>query len=356
MTIFWMNLFTVFLFSFFSRYASKPIGVMGSSINFKPSKLLLAGSLISLVLVAGFRSNIGDTYFYMHAYRLGEFSWELMSGQSDVGFWVLQLLLKTYVSTDPQILIFTTALITNTLIVVTLYKYSKKIELSLYVYITSGMFLVSMNGIRQFLAASIIFIATKYLIEKNLIKYFLVVIFASFFHQSVLILIPLYFLVQVKPWSKATLMVIVTALIIVVGFDKFTSILFTAIEDSQYSHYKNFSEGGASVLRVAVNFVPLLVAFIGREKLKEIFPESDVIVNMSLLGFVFMLISTQNWIFARFSIYFGLYQLILISYVTKVFMKKDQRLVYFGILICYAVYFYYEHVISLGMEYRSHFL
>ncbi|WP_064091725.1 EpsG family protein [Rossellomorea aquimaris] len=356
MTILWMNLIIVFFFSFFARYSATTVLVLNKPVAIIPNKLLLFGSFMCLVLISGLRSNIGDTPFYMHAYNVGEFSWELIDGKSDVGFWVLQLLLKSYISQDPQILIFTAALITNGLILITLYKYSRMIELSLFVYIASGMFLVSMNGIRQFLAASIIFIATKYLIEKNWIIYFLIVIFASLFHLSALILLPIYFLVQGKPWSKATLMVIIAALIIVVGFEKFTAILFTAIEDTQYGHYRTFSEGGASTMRVAVTFAPLLIAYLGREKLKEIFPASDVIVNMALIGFVFMLISTQNWIFARFSIYFGLYQLILISWIIKLFRKKDEKIIYFCILVCYTFYFYYEHVISLGIEYRSQFL
>ena len=41
------------------------------------------------------------------------------------------------------------------------------IELSLYVYIASGMYLVSMNGVRQYLTAAIIFTATKYILDGN---------------------------------------------------------------------------------------------------------------------------------------------------------------------------------------------
>ena len=59
---------------------------------------------------------------------------------------------------------------------------------------------------------------------------------------------------------------------------------------------------------------------------------------MSLLGLVFMIISTQNWIFARFSIYFGLYQLILISWIIKLFTEKDQKLIYYAILVFYFIY------------------
>lgn len=102
--------------------------------------------------------------------------------------------------------------------------------------------------------------------------------------------------------------------------------------------------------------VPLILAYIGRDRLREIFPKCDYIVNMALLGTVFMFISTQNWIFARFSIYFGLYQLILIAWVIKLFTKKDQKLIYYSILVCYFIYFVYEHLITLGIVYRSNYL
>lgn len=145
------------------------------------------------------------------------------------------------------------------------------------------------------------------------------------------------------------------AVLIVIGFNQFTEVLFKAIEDTQYGQYKEFHEGGANILRVAVDSVPLVLAYIGRDRLREIFPKCDYIVNMALLGTVFMFISTQNWIFARFSIYFGLYQLILIAWVVKLFTKKDQKLIYYSILLCYFIYFVYEHIVTLGVIYRSNY-
>ena len=118
---------------------------------------------------------------------------------------------------------------------------------------------------------------------------------------------------------------------------------------------QNFKEGGASIIRVAVDAVPLLIAYLGREKLREIFPSSDYIVNMALIGFMFMIISTQNWIFARFSIYFSLYQLILISWIVKLFSEKNQRLIYYALLICYFLYYFYENVVTLNIQYGSNF-
>lgn len=357
MTILWINLFLVFLFSSFSRYAASTGAMtMTSPVPIRPNKLIAIGALLSLVLVSGLRSNIGDTYFYKHAFEVSQFTWEYILSQKDIGFGILQMVLKNYVSEDPQVLLFTTALLTNTLIFLVLYKYSRMLELSLYVYIAGGLFLISMNGIRQLLAAAIIFTATKYLIDGNWVKYFAIVIIASFFHQSALILLPIYFLVRSKAWSKSTVVLIIFALIIVVGFDQFTSFLFSAIEDTQYGHYKDFAEGGANILRVVVEMVPIIIAYLGRDKLREIFPDSDVIVNMALLGLVFMLISTQNWIFARFSIYFSLYQLILISWIVRLFEKKDRKIIYLGIVSCYFLYYFYESVISLNILYKSDYI
>lgn len=230
------------------------------------------------------------------------------------------------------------------------------IELSLYVYIASGMYLVSMNGVRQYLTAAIIFAATKYILDGNWKKYFLIVLFASTFHQSALVLIPIYFIIRRKAWSAITFILLFFAVLIVIGFNQFAEVLFAAIGDTQYGHYKDFQEGGANILRVAVDATPLVLAFIGRHKLRELFPQSDYIVNMALLGLIFMIISTHNWIFARFSIYFGLYQLILIAWVVKLFTKKDQKFIYYSILICYFIYFVYEHIITLGIVYKSSYL
>lgn len=356
MGLLWVNLILVYTFSVLARNYAKPVHEIHYPIPIKPNPYLVFGALASLVTVSGLRSNIGDTYFYMYAYEFNDFTWDLVLSEKDKGFGVLQMFLKNYISEDPQILIFTTALLTNTLIVIVLYRYSRMIEISLYVYITGGLFLVSMNGIRQVLASAIAFTAINYIIKGNWVKYTLIIIFASFFHQSALMLIPLYFVVRLKEWSKVTVILITVTVLSVIGYEVFSELLFDTIEDTQYGHYKAFSEGGANKLRVAVAGVPLFISFLGRKRLGELSPHSNVIVNMSLLGFLFMLISTQNWIFARFSIYFELYQLILISWIIKLFSKKDEKFIYLGILVCYFIYYYYENVINLNIMYRSNYL
>lgn len=358
MTLLWINLAIVFLCALSARYFAKlvPITNSGLTIHIKPNKLLVFGALLSLILVSGLRAGIGDTFNYRNIFEKNDFTWEYITSEKDIGFGILQMIIKNYISADSQMLILITALITNLLIVLVLYKYSRLVELSLYVYITGGLFLVSMNGMRQLLAAAIAFTAIKFLIDGSFFRYALIVIFASFFHQSALILLPMYFLVRFKAWSKTAIVFISFSVIVVLGYEQFTALLFTALEDSQYSAYDEFAEGGANIIRVVVEASPLFVAFLGRKKLQKIFSNSDFIVNMSLVGLVFMVFSTQEWIFARVSIYFQLYQLILISWLPKLFREKDQKIIYLILIISYFAFYYYEAVITLKINYVSDFL
>lgn len=356
MTIFYIQLVLVFILALFARYFARPVRLEGIQLAVpKPNRTLAVAVAVLLIIVSGLRNNIGDTIFYMHSYSITSFTWGGVDWKDDFGFNLMQALLQL-ISPDPQILIFVTALVTNALIVYVLYSYSRLFEVSIYVFITSGLYTVSMNGIRQFMAAAIIFAATKYLLKGSFWKYALVVLFASTIHQSALIMLPVYFVVRREAWTAATAVLVACAVIGVVAYNELSSVLFSAIENTQYGEYKEFSEGGANFIRVLVNVVPLVIAWFGRHQLREWFPNSDSIVNLSLINCIVMLISTQNWIFARFTIYFGLYQLILTTWVILMFRNKDRKLIYFALLFAYFLYYYYEQVISLHIWYGSHYL
>jgi transmembrane protein EpsG len=354
MTIIWINLVVVYIFSFFSRALSSPS--LTSFSTLKLNKVTAFVVIASLVTVSGLRRNIGDTYFYMYTYATQDVTnWDYILSQKDKGFNIFQAILKN-ISSDPQLLVFVSALITNVLIGIVLYRYSRLFELSIYVYITSGAYMVSMNGIRQYIAAAIFFAATKYLIEGNWKKYSLIVLLASSFHSSALILIPIYFMVRRKAWTATTLMLLLVAILFTFGYGQFSQAMFSALQDTHYSEYQKSTEQGANVIRVAVSAMPVILAYFGREKLRKIVPETDYIVNMSLLGVVFMIIATQNWIFARFSIYFGLYNLLLISWVVKLFADRDQKFFYYCIIVFFFIYSFYENVITLHIDYHSDYL
>ena len=72
------------------------------------------------------------------------------------------------------------------------------------------------------------------------------------------------------------------------------------------------------------------------------------------MNLIFAAFGMWNWIFNRFNIYMQLYNFILIPYMIRYFFKgKERRLSYFGVLICYFIFFYREQVIGMNMSYPS---
>lgn len=310
---------------------------------------------INLILVSGLRSGIGDTYFYKHSYELLVQNPNQFKVDGDFALNLLSLFLMQ-ISTDPQILIFTVALITNILNVIMFNKYRSYLELQVYMYITSGYYITTMNGLRQCLAAALLFACTQLIIKGKFIPYCICVMLISTFHESALAMIPIYFVVRQEAWSKKMVIFIGLAVVGIFGYDIISPIIFKALESTSYGHYSQFNEGGSSAMRTLVNLVPVILAYIKRHELKEKWPNNNIFVNMSIINVVFVAFGMFNWIFNRVALHFQLYNFVLLPYLIKnCFNGKERRLLYLGFLACYFFFFYYEQVIGMGMSYPTNF-
>lgn len=319
--------------------------------------------LIALIfiLVAGLRLNIGDTGAYVQSYeQLGNFT-GFFQNTKDKGFTYFQLFLYK-INKDPQFLIFITSLITQGSIIYTLGRYRSYFELEVYMYITCGAFLVSMNGIRQAMVGALLFLCTDLISKNKFIPYCIIVLILSTMHSSALIMIPIYFIVRKEAWSKTTFMVIGIAMICFLFFNKLMPGFFDLLQNSSYSEYEDVISqkgGGASFMRVLVNTVPVVLAYIKRDKLKELWPDSNIFINMVIINLIFITFALYNWIFARFQIYFQLYNIVLIAYIIKNCFddKNGRNLLYYCFIVCYFIFFYYEQVINRnGLGYLSKYI
>ncbi|MFQ9313473.1 MAG: EpsG family protein [Clostridium perfringens] len=309
--------------------------------------------ILLLALIAGLRWGIGDTPAYVHLYSLIEPGYDPKGGY-ELGF-VLFLAILKIISKDPQFMIFVTGIITTILNLWTIRKYCKDsyFELAIFVYVASGYYLVTMNGIRQSLAASIIFAGTSFILRGEFKKYLFLCILMTTFHTSALVMIPAYYVVRNEAWSKRIYQLLILFLIGMFLYEPLMAVVYKLLGNSKYADYQNFNEGGSNILRVIVFAIPVILSYIKRDKLKE-WPEANVFVNMSLISFFIMGFSLYNWIFARFTIYFQLYNFILFPYIIKkCFLGSERRLVYYCFLVCYFLFFIYEYKISLGIIYTS---
>ena len=358
MTVFYMVLFGTFPFTLLARLNKK------FNNDGRPELLLSIIAIIAITLVAGLRNGIGDTGAYKHFYKIvGEaptmsLAIENAKDSYESGFTALFWILNQ-ISQDPQIMIFVCALITTVLNLWTIRKYSKCFELEIFMYIASGFYLVTMNGIRQCLAAAILFWATKYIIEGKFIKYLITVLLMYTIHGTALVMIPVYFIVRCESWSETTMKIIAISAVALICFQPLMNKFFEASEGTKYEAYENTmaTEGGANPLRTVIAAMPVVAAYIYRDKIKKGWPESNIFINMSLICLIISVFSMINWIFNRYNIYFQAYSFILFPYIVKnCFIDKQKKLVYFGFIVCFFIFFYYEHVLSLGVNYTSDFI
>lgn len=345
MTVFYVITIATYFLALLTRKIESKYG--------KISWFFLFFVIAILVILSAIRSGIGDTGMYRHLYELVDQSY--MSDGYEIGFIYFIKFLKVF-SNDSQLLIIVTSVIINILNVITIYRYTKDsyFELGIFLYITSGYYIVTMNGIRQSLAASILFFATTLIFKKKYKTYFLIVLLMSTIHNSALIMIPLYFIVKLTPWERMTNIIFALTAIGLVFYDPLLNLAIKFLGNTRYEQYVEFDEGGANLIRIAVFAVPVLLAYLRRDVIKEKWKYGNVFVNMNIICFIVMLFSAYNWIFARFTIYFQLYSFILIPYlIANCFEGKERRVFYFMLIVLYFIFFYYDQHVINGIKYST---
>lgn len=165
----------------------------------RDSKVLSFFIVMIPTLVTGLRYYVGTDYktYVSHTrwYSNMTFYSYLERDKFEVGHYLLIQLNRIF--DTPYLMFFVVALLTMNFFYEGLLYYRKKISLPLAIMLYLLTFFPhSMNGIRQYLAVSIIFYGYRYIFQKNLGKYLVCVIVAMSFHLTAVIAIPFYFIHQ----------------------------------------------------------------------------------------------------------------------------------------------------------------
>lgn len=359
----------VIFFGAISQLTAKQICIE-NDIYEKRTNLFMALIIFSVIIFfAGLRSGVGDTYAYINMFDnfplMQDFqNYISQPNVKDKGFVFISTIIKTYISNDYSTWLFIIAFISGISVMYTLYKYSSNFGMSAFLFMATCGFTWLFNGMRQFLAVSILFACTELILKRKTILYIILVIVASRIHHSALIMIPVYFIVEEEPWSKRIWLFIGIVIMGIIFTNKFTSILNGVVEEMNYSLVVQDvqSDNGANIVRILVESIPIILAFIYRDKIREeATPIIKVSINMALMTSGFYLLSKilkSGVLIGRFPIYFSLYNLILLPWlINNIFEKSEKRLVNFIMVICYLVFFYYQMVVAWGgLEYVSKIL
>lgn len=370
MAVYVFMLLWVVIWGIMSQITARQVCV-GNEIYEKRVNILMAIMTFSvIVFFSGLRSGIADTWTYIEMFKeypLWPDAYEFITDPDarEPGFRMFSILIKTYISQDYQPWLFIIASISGICIMYPLYKYSCNYGLSVFLFMASCQFTWLLNGMRQFLVAAILFACTPLILNKKPIPYIIIVLILSTFHTSALIMIPAYFIVDSEPWSKKTMLFVGVIVLTMLFTSQFTSLLDTVVENSDYAssmeEFKN-TDDGTNIIRVLVESVPIIIAFIYRDMIKEkITPIIKISINMSLIAsglYIISKVARSGIMLGRLPIYFSLYNLILLPWLIKfIFERNEKNLMYFLMIVGYVVFFYYQMVTTWnGLGYVSNVL
>ena len=360
----------VIIWGIMSQITARQVCV-GNEVYEKRVNLFMAFVTFSVIIFfAGLRSGVADTYAYIKMFKeypLWPDAYKFITDPSarEPGFRIFSVLIKTYISHDYQPWLFIIASISGICIMYPLYKYSCNYGISLFLFMTSCQFTWMFNGMRQFLVASILFACTPFILEKKPIPYIIIVLILSTFHKSSLIMIPAYFIVDSEPWSKRSMLFIACIILAMMFTSQFTGLLDTVVENTDYAtsigEFKG-NDDGTSPIRILVESIPIVIAFIYRDRIKEkLTPIVKISINMSLISsgvYIISKIAKSGVLLGRLPIYFSLYNLLLLPWlINNTFEKNERRLINFFMIICYLGFFYYQMKIAWnGFGYVSSIL
>ncbi len=300
-----------------------------------------------LACVAGLRFAVGSDF---GAYYWGYPKWEMQFNErwknwDEPGLSTLAKLLYP-ISQDGGFFIFVTAALTVSLFMFTIAKHTDDFFFTTMLYIFTswtGCF----NGVRQFLAASILFAGHRLILDRKFIKFCIIVFIASTVHITALIMLPMYFLItQVLDLKKITF-ILVAGIAMIYSYDFLFKLLGIMKDSETAGADTTYAQNEIHPLRIVIAFAPIVVYFFLLFQKKHFSGKENF-----YMGFVFVraavIYGTSNSAYLnRAGIYFSPFIPMALPLLVKKFPKNQQSLVKALILILYFIVWYYVEISGL---------
>ena len=302
--------------------------------------------------------NFIDTRSYYNHYMREAGTWESIvkiyhGDGKDKAFYIYTAILKAILGDRVRVYLGVISGVSLLLMMTVYRKHSCNLFITMFLFLASGDYVQwTHNGIRQFIAVSITFAATDLLLKRKLILYYLVVGFASLFHGTALIMIPVSLMVLGKPWNGKMILFMLAVFAAGSSLDTLMGGLISLMESTQYAGdvHALMETEGLNVVRVLVFCVPPLMALCFRRQITAMnVPIINLAVNMSVVSMgAYIIASFTSGIFiGRIPVYFSLYNYLLLPWMIERFFEKNSaKLIYLALIGCYMGFYYYQmHII-----------
>ena len=353
--IYLLILFFIFILAF--------LDVADDAVFPKYKNILLIFCFILMFIVAGFRYQVGyDFNSYERIYNNITLS-NFRGNNLEIGFSLFVCLLKRIGFGFPVMMI-SIAMASLFIKYRVIKEYSVYPFISMLVYFSANFIIQDFGQIRQGLAIAFTLYSIKYIKEKKLYKYLIIIFMAIMFHYSAVLFLPMYWLSRINVNKK----VIATAFVVSGVFFVFSKsglldYLVLKVIDQPYITYKYVAymsgEGGIGIFKLT--FLSRLVIFalfyLLRDKIKENCECYNILAMAYLVSiFMYVAFNFNGALATRGALYFKIVEILIIPQI--IYAVKDKIIMFNGLMILYLFTFkdLYFEIMSSGdrfMPYKN---
>ncbi len=321
--------------------------------------------ILPLLFFLGFRDEVLDTYAYVSFFDSLQIDFnpsQIESLRYGYCFPLIARQCKTYISDTHYFWFFLLAAINLYCIVKICEKYSPNLAFSIYLFVAGTTFTWCLNGTRQFLAVTILFLLSPILVEggfKKKLLYIIFVLLCADIHTSAIFLVPIILLVSTKKlYSKGMILVVIGTAICTLFSD---SILGEAAEIMDKDYEEALESGtGTNIIRFLFVAITTGIGIIKYKTIARTAPPSIILgLNLSLAGACFMFAAcfTNGILVGRMPQYFTIYNLFVIPWLVYNCFNSYRKFIFTGFIILYFMWFFYQMQIAWkGLPYISYIL
>ncbi|OTG66884.1 hypothetical protein B9T25_08880 [Acinetobacter sp. ANC 4470] len=291
-------------------------------------------ALMLLVFFVGFRFETGyDWAMYRNFYEYDTFHSGIEFG------YVFFIKILRYLFDDYQSLFFFTALATYIFLYLGIRKYTKHSSIALALFILiPGLFLNSLNIIRQELAIAIAFYAFSFLVDKKFFNYLFLMILAFSIHYSIVIV----FFTHLVVWqysSKVKYSFYYFLILFSLLFLKFDigNLVYYFAKGARYEFYQTGES--VSLLKILILNSLALVYVYFSPKIIDKSKYNIYIVALVVMNVVYLNVFSSVIALSRIAYYFKIFEIVLVAQLLFVFDKKIRVLALLLLVAFYSIQF-----------------
>ncbi|HFT8655379.1 TPA: EpsG family protein [Enterobacter cloacae] len=323
----------------------------------KFEKLLVFFSFIAIWLIVSFSANVGPDYE----------SYKFMYDSLNENFFLQEFLFRQFGyffrANDYPFSVFYFSLTSIYIFFIyrifIRYKNVAVLNLLIFIIMPYGLIEGGFNYLRQNIAVALFYLSVVFIVQKKFIRYSCYNAVGILFHKSACILIPLYFVIQMKLSTRKYfliyIIVLVATLSLEVPFIKNSLLILLGSIPGYGGTYVNFRDGEflnalstKGIFSYIYQCIPILLLILYKNRV-VITRNEQILFNITYLSLITLTMALELRIMLRVEYYFILAKVFTLPLLVRLCSNNKSRTVFVLSLIVYFS-LYFVAVYMTGLE------